>query len=445
MTWAQLLRVLSLVDYNTRVVMFGTVTLGIAGGVVGVFLLLRRRALLVDAVSHAALPGVAGAFLVAVAMGGSGRSLPLLLLGALLSGLLGMACVMIIARFTRLSQDAALGIVLSVFFGFGAALLGIIQKMRGAQAAGLDSFIYGKTASMIRSDALLIGIAAVIVILLAVILFKEFRLFTFDPDFAAGDGWPVHRLDLLLMSLVVAVTVIGLQAVGIILIIAVLVVPPAAARFWTDSLRLMVILSALFGALGGYIGTGISAIAPRLPPGAVIVAALGALFLFSMLFGTSRGIIHAVRLNRAVRRTTLRQNLLRALFECEEAGELRSAEQQQEYLLAARGWSPRELARTLRSLAQTGKIYRVPGGPWLFTEDGHVEAMRVTRNHRLWEVYLLEHADVAPSHVDQGADFIEHVLGEALVAELEAALPRFGKALPRSVHRISAVAEQVHP
>lgn len=436
MIWAQLLRVLSLSDYNTRVVMFGTVTLGIAGGVVGVFLLLRRRALLVDAVSHAALPGVAGAFLVAVALGGTGRSLPLLLLGALLSGLLGMACVMIIARFTRLSQDAALGIVLSVFFGLGAALLGIIQKMRGAQAAGLDSFIYGKTASMIRSDALLIGVAAVVVILLAVVLFKEFRLFTFDPDFAAGDGWPVHRLDLLLMSLVVAVTVIGLQAVGIILIIAVLVVPPAAARFWTDNLRTMVLLSALFGALGGYVGTGISAIAPRLPPGAVIVTILGTLFLISMLSGTSRGIIHAVRLNRVVRRTALRQNLLRTLFECEEAGEVHSARQQQEYLLAARGWSPEDLARAIRMLERAGQIYRVPGSPWRFTEDGRVEAMRVTRNHRLWEVYLLEHADVATSHVDQGADFIEHVLGEPLVAELEAALPRFGKTLPRSVHSI---------
>ena len=433
---APLLRVLSLADYNTRVVMFGTITLGIAGGVVGVFLLLRRRALLADAVSHAALPGVAGAFLLVVALGGSGRSLPLLMLGALAAGLLGMACVMIISRFTRLSQDAALGIVLSVFFGFGAALLGIIQKMRGAQAAGLDSFIYGKTASMIRSDALLIGIAALIVIVLTVILFKEFRLYTFDADFAAGDGWPVQRLDLLLMTLVVAVTVLGLQAVGIILIIAILIVPPASARFWTDSLRLMVLLSALIGALGGYLGTAISAIAPRLPAGAVIVTVLGAAFVFSMLLGSSRGVIRLALQSRALNRTTLRQNLLRALFECEEAGALHSEQQQLEYLAGIRGWSACELRKAIGMLARSGLIYRIPGCPWQFSENGRTEAMRVTRNHRLWEVYLLEHADVASAHVDHAADFIEHVLGDAMVAELEASLPRFGRALPQSIHSL---------
>jgi len=219
--------------------------------------------------------------------------------------------VMTISKFTRLSQDAALGIVLSVFFGVGVAMLGIIQKMRGAQAAGLDSFIYGKTASMIRTDALLIGIAALIVIALTIILFKEFRLYTFDPDFAAGDGWPVQRLDLLLMSLVVAITVLGLQAVGIILIIALLIVPPAAARFWTESLSVMVVLSALFGALGGYLGTGISAIAPRLPPGAVIVAVLGGIFLVGLLVGRSRGVLLVVIRERMLRRATLRQKPIR--------------------------------------------------------------------------------------------------------------------------------------
>ncbi|TVQ40711.1 MAG: iron ABC transporter [Spirochaetaceae bacterium] len=433
----QLLRVLSLADYNTRVVMFGTVTLGIAGGVAGVFLLLRRRALLVDAVSHASLPGVAAAFLLAVTLGGSGRSLPVLMLGALVSGLLGMGCVIIISRFTRLSQDAALGIVLSVFFGFGAALLGIIQKMRGAQAAGLDGFIFGKTASMIRSEALLIGIAALVVIVLTAVLFKELRLFTFDPDFAAGDGWPVQRLDLLLMTLVVAVTILGLQAVGIILIIAILIVPPAAARFWTDNLLVMVLLSALIGALGAYFGTGISAIAPRLPAGAVIVTVLGAAFLFSLLFGSSRGVVRAALWSRAVNRNTLRQNLLRALFEYEESGVRHGMQEQLQYLQSVRGWTVRELRRAIRMLARSGMIYHVSGQPWRFSETGSGAAMRVTRNHRLWEVYLLEHADVAPSQVDQGADFIEHVLGETLVAELEAALPRFGKALPTSVHSLS--------
>ncbi|TVQ98121.1 MAG: iron ABC transporter [Spirochaetaceae bacterium] len=432
----RLMRVLTLADYNTRVVMFGTVMLGIAGGVIGVFLLLRRRALLADAVSHAALPGVAGAFLLILALGGNPRSLPLLMLGALVSGLLGMGCVLFITRFTRISQDAALGIVLSVFFGFGVALLGIIQRTRGAPAAGLNSFIYGRTASMIRADAMLIGIAALVVVLVSMVLFKEFRLFTFDPDFAAGDGWPVQRLDTLLMSLVVAVTVIGLQAVGIILVIAILVVPPAAARFWTDRLDHMVLISAGVGAIGAYLGTGVSALAPRLPAGAVIVGAHGSVFVVSMLIGSARGVLRELFAHRSLARTTVKQNLLRALFECEEAERGASVESQWRYLTTARGWTERELARALRLLLRDGSIYRLPAGAWQLTEPGRVRAARVTRNHRLWEVYLLEHAETAPAHVDRGADFIEHVLGEELVAELEEALPRFGKVVPASVHVI---------
>ncbi|MFW5695687.1 MAG: iron chelate uptake ABC transporter family permease subunit [Alkalispirochaeta sp.] len=432
----RLIRVLTLADYNTRIVMFGTVTLGIAGGIVGVFLLLRRRALLADAVSHAALPGVAGAFLVAVAVGADPRSLPLLMTGALISGLLGMGSVLVISRFTRLSQDAALGIVLSVFFGLGIAMLGIIQKMPGAPAAGLDSFIYGKAASMIREDALLIGSVALAIVVVTVLLFKEFRLLTFDPDFAVGDGWPVQRLDFMLMALVVAVTVIGLQAVGIILIVAILIIPPVTARFWTDRLLPMVFLSAFFGALGAWIGTSISALAPRLPAGAVIVVSLGILFVAGFLFGADRGIVRVVYRARVTARRTMRHHLLRAFFEYEELGGSAEADAQYHYVAHLRGWNTRRYHRAVRMLARDRAIYRIAHGPWQFTARGRAEAARITRNHRLWEVYLMEHADVAPANVDYGADFIEHVLGDELVAELEEALPRFGKTVPASVHRI---------
>lgn len=438
----RMLRVLTLADYNTRVVMLGTVLLGIAGGIVGVFLLLRRRALLADAISHAALPGVAAAFILVLALGGDPRSLPLLLLGALASGLLGMGCVLAISRFTRLPQDAALGIVLSVFFGMGIALLGIIQRMRGAPAAGLNSFIYGRTASMVRADALLIGTIAIVVLVVAVALFKEFRLFTFDPEFAAGDGWPVRRLDALLMTLVVVVVVIGLQAVGIILVIAILVIPPAAARFWTNTLGRLVVLSAAIGAIGAYAGTAISAVVPRMPAGAIIVVSHGVIFVLSALVGPVGGVIHACLDQRRLARKTLKQNLLRVLFEFEESRVTSPASEanglaQHRYLTGARGWSLRELNLAVRLLKREGAIYSSPTDALRFTERGSVQAARVTRNHRLWEVYLLEHAEIAPAHVDQGADFIEHVLGDELVAELEAALPRFGRAVPGSVHAIS--------
>lgn len=438
----QLLRVLTLADYNTRVVIFGVVMLGIAGGVIGTFLLLRRRALLADAVGHAALPGVAGAFMLLTALGMNARSLPLLLTGALLSGLAGMGCVLLINRFTRLSEEAALGIVLSVFFGFGIALLGMIQQMRGASAAGLGSFIYGRTASMLRADAQLIGISALGIVVIATLLFKEFRLYTFDQDFAAGDGWPVHKLDVLLMSLVVGVTVLGLQAVGIILVIAVLIIPPAAARFWTDRLSRMVVISALIGAVGGYIGAGISAMAPRLPAGAVIVCVTGVLFVFSLIFGSTHGLLPRALDELRLRKQTRRHHVLRCLYECGEAVYNHDQPIPFERISEARAWNARELKAALEDAGRAGLVRRTHTGEFALTERGKVEAHRITRNHRLWEIYLLEHADVAASHVDQGADFIEHVLGNELVAELERSL-RIQDHTPGSIHELAVEAPSV--
>ena len=230
-TWKEVLRVLLLRDYNTRVVVVGTMLLGLAAGIIGTFMLLRKRSLMGDAISHATLPGIGIAFIVMSQYGGSGKFLPGLLLGAFVFGLIGMGLILSIRKFTRIKEDAALGIVLSVFFGLGISILGIIQKMSTGHAAGLESFIYGKTASMLASDAKLIAVAAIVIVSFSVFLYKEFTIICFDQEYAAAQRWPVFSLDVLMMILVVFVTVIGLQAVGLILIIALLIIPPASARF----------------------------------------------------------------------------------------------------------------------------------------------------------------------------------------------------------------------
>ena len=258
-------RLALLKDYNTRVVVFGTALLGVAAGVIGSFTLLRKRALMGDALSHAMLPGIGIAFMVAVAAGGSGKGLPILLLGATLSGLLGLAVILLIRKYTRLKEDTALGVVLSVFFGGGVAILGIVQRTGQGHAAGLESFIYGKTASMLAQDAVAIGGSAVLVIVVTTLFFKELKLLCFDTEFAASLGWSTTFLDVLMMSMVVIVTVIGLQAVGLILVIAMLIIPAAAARFWTERLTVMVFISAFIGALAGAMGSVASAVAPNLP------------------------------------------------------------------------------------------------------------------------------------------------------------------------------------
>lgn len=423
--WEQAIRVVMLRDHNTRVVVLGTMLLGMAAGVIGTFMLLRKRALVGDALSHAALPGIAMAFIVATHLGADGKSLPILLMGATLSSVAGIGCILLIRRFTRLTEDVALGVVLSVFFGLGVALLGVIQSMRQGNAAGLESFIYGKTASMLVSDAQAIAMAAIAVSIVCAMLFKEFSLLCFDEQFAATQGWPVTRLDVVMMGLVVIVTVIGLQAVGLILMIALLIIPAAAARFWTHHLPWMVVISSVIGGASGLVGACLSALVPRLPAGAIIVTVAAFFFLISLVFGPARGImVRAIR-HIVLEHRIAKQHLLRAIYEqyeldaADSMGELDSAAAGWKALLVSRSWSASQLRRGLSAAARERLVRRVGAETYQLTTRGMAEASRVIRNHRLWEIYLITYADIAPSHVDRDADQIEHVLGPAMVQQLE--------------------------
>ena len=436
--------VLILRDYNTRLVVICTILLGCACGLMGGFLLLRKRSLMGDTLSHATLPGVGLSFMLLVALGGDGKSLPILLAGAGITGVIGCAAVLFIREQTRIKDDAAMGIVLSVFFGAGVAILGVIQKMPEWSAAGLESFIYGKTASMVMSDFQILVFITVCVITCSLLLFKEFRLLCFDENFAAVLGWPVKFLDILLLAFITAVTVAGLQAVGLILIIAFLITPAAAARFWTNQLDRMLMLSALIGAASGWIGASLSAFIPRLPAGAVIVLVAALFFVVSMLIGTERGVmIRSFRQSQLEKRMG-RQHLLRALYEILEGGRvteeliIRTVPFRQ--IRGRRTWSDRQLRDYIRRAYNEGLV-EAPNkaDSILLTKTGLVEAKQVTRNHRLWEMYLIEYADVATSRVDRDADMVEHILGDKMVTRLENKLQAYriaGSLVPQSPHPI---------
>jgi manganese/zinc/iron transport system permease protein len=428
--------VLLLQSHNTRLVVCATMLLGAAGGLAGGFLLLRKRALFGDVLSHATLPGIALAFALGTVLWGSGKQSGLLLAGATVSGLAGVAVMMAIRKYTRLRDDVAMGFVLSVFFGTGAALLRVVQTL--PDAAGLESFIYGKTASMVAADLHLIAVVTALVILGCLLLYKEFTLLCFDEAFAATAGWPVRFIDAVLLALVTAVTVVGMQAVGLILIIAYLVIPAAAARFWTEKLGVMLVIAALFGALSGWLGASFSALLAGFPAGAIIVLAASALFLLSMFFGTARGVLPRWIEARRLKHRMDRQHLLRAAYEILDVENGASVNQpiSRELLMAHRSWSPRELARLLRHARREDHV-ETPLDPATIrlSESGFGEAARITRNHRLWELYLIRHADIAPSHVDRDADMVEHVLGADLVRSLEAEL-EIGRGIPVNPHRI---------
>lgn len=418
--------------FNSAVVVIGTTLLGAACGIVGSFALLRKRALIGDALSHAALPGLAAAFLVSVAMGGTGRSLPILLAGATISGILGVLCVQWIVRYTRLREDAAIGAVLSVFFGTGVALLSIIQTMDVGTQGGLHHFIYGQTAAMHESDALLIGAVAALAVVVSFLLFKEFRLVCFNDEFAAVQGWPVSAIDLSMMTLVVIVTVIGLQSVGLILSIALLIIPAAAARFWTERLDRMIVLSCLFGAASGYLGACASALLPRLPAGSVIVLSAGSLFVFSFLFAPPRGVLASTARHLRMRLAIGREHILRAMYEVlERSGSGEGAPIELRALRRAKHGIGLELRLLRGRLLREGLIVSIDGTIRL-TAAGWAEAVRVTRNHRLWEEYLVSFAHLDPSHVDRSADLVEHVLSPSMIADIEDSLRRRGR-LPTTV------------
>ena len=434
--FTELWRVFTFRDYNTRVVVAGTTLLGLAAGLIGTFLVLRKRALLSDTLSHATLPGIALAFIVMTLLTGDGKHLPALITGAALFAIIGTGSVLAIQRFSRLKDDAALGIVLSVYFGLGIALMGMATRMDAGNAAGLSSFIYGKTASMLFSDALLIAVTALIATIVCVLFFKEFSLICFDADYGSTQGWPVDRLDFFMMALVVLVTVIGLQAVGLILVVALLIIPAAAARFWTFRLHKMLWISGLFGALSGFLGSGVSALMANLPAGAVIVLAASAFFLVSLVFGSARGLLRMGIDRLHLRRKIMNENLLRDLHEWQEvASAQKQAGAQMAQLRTRRAWSPAALKRTAGRL-QRRKLIQVDGNRrLLLTEAGRKAAREVDRRHRLWEAYLITHADVAPGVVDLSADRIEHVLDTRLIQKLEAVLAdQAANGVPRSPH-----------
>lgn len=426
--------------YNTRLVLRSVGVLGAACGAVGVFLLLRRRSLVADALAHAALPGVCMGFLLAVALGMDARSLGILLPAAAVAGAMSVASIHALTRLPRVREDAAIGIVLSVFFAVGVVLLGVIQGLPVSQKAGLNHFIFGHAATMSASDGRAILIASLITIAVLVVCFKELRLLCFDSSFAGGMGFSRIALDGILMSLVTLLTVIGLHAVGALLIVALLIIPAAAARFWTDRLGLTTVIATLIGGIGAYIGAASSAAEANVPTGPAIVLYCGALFLISMTAAPKRGLLIEYIRRVITNRRIGRQHLLRAMYERGEIAGNPLAPVFVDDLQERRSWPIHRVRRLLTRATRQGDVERVGGGHVL-TPHGREAAARLVRAHRLWEHYLATRADVAPQELDRAADDIEHALGPRLIAELEAALRsqhaiRAG-AMPDSPHELS--------
>ncbi|MCS7237826.1 MAG: metal ABC transporter permease [Thermoguttaceae bacterium] len=431
-------------SYVTVLVLLTTMLLGATSGLLGCFAVLRGRALLGDVLAHAALPGICLAFLLV-----RERHLGALLGGAIVAGLFAILVLGLLRRFVRTKEDAALGIVLTVFFGLGIVLLSVIQRLpAGGERAGLSHYLFGQAAAVSQADLFLISGVGVVAGLTVFLLYKELLVVSFDPGFAGVQGWPVAAVDLLLFSLIAVVTMIGLPVVGVVLMAALLIIPPAAARFWTDRLGQMLVLAAAFGALAGAAGTIFSAgfLSPGrtgshagLPTGPMIILTGTVIFLASMLCAPQKGLLwRAVRLI-GLRVRTAEEHLLRELYECIEAGLPDAAPVAIVTLKERLRWSGAGLWTVIGLAAMRGFV-RAEDGQLRLTPKGFEKARQVVRAHRLWELFLIEQAGIAPDHVHRDADQMEHLLRPEVVTELEEKLQTArrmaedAKKLPASPH-----------
>lgn len=384
--------------YNAALVTIGAALLGIAAGTAGTFLFLRKRALVSDAVAHATLPGVGLAFVVMVALGGDGRNLAGLLIGAALSAGLGLLAVDWITRRTRLAEDAAIGAVLSVFFGIGVVILTVIQTMAQGRQAGLEAYLLGSTAGMLRVDALVIAVGGALAVAATWVLRRPMTLVAFDAGYAAASGIDVRRTDLAIMGLVMAVTVVGLKIVGLILIVALLIIPAVTARFWTDRTDRLIPIAGALGGAAGFFGAALSATAPAMPTGPIIVLMSTGLFVLSLMLAPSRGLAAAFARHLRFRaRVHLRQGLL----------------------ALARG-EPIHDTMTLRELRRRGLI-RSDG---VATDAGRGAGARAARDERRWDVARALHQDTALAGRYDGLTPIEAVFTIDQIAEIDQQLDR---------------------
>lgn len=400
-----------LTNNTVRNVVLGTILICCCAAIVGCFTFLRKRALLGDAVAHATLPGVCVGFLL------SGSKNPyFILIGAFTTGLLSIYVVDFITRNSKIKADTSLALVLTFFFGVGILLLTSIQHSGNAAQSGLDGFLFGKVAALMSNDLWVFGITAILVMITVFVFFKEFLIVSFDPLFAKSIGMPVLWIEFLLTSITVLAVVIGIQAIGVILMAAMLITPAATARFWTNSLPIMIGIAMFFGVLSGVGGAYISYTSST-PTGPTIVMLMSTIAITSFLVAPKKGLISKLMLQRSNRNRILEENILKTLYQMGEHSKNYDLYLSQTDIFDKRNFKSQQLKRGLRKLKNKGYLAQ-KNNEWKLTNEGKNKGQRITRLHRLWEMYLTQYLQLSPDHVHDDAETIEHIITPEIESKL---------------------------
>ena len=402
-------------DPSLRNALLGSMLLGVCCGLMGAFLVVRKLSLLGDALSHAVLPGVALGFLWNMS-----KDPVAIFVGATLVGLLGAGTVQLLRATTRHKEDAALGFVLASFFGVGICLFTMIQNLPGGNKSGLDKFMFGQAAALGHGDVILLAIVTALALGAVIVFYKEYALTSFDAGFARSLGMPVQVFHYSLMLLLAFAIVSSLQAVGVVLVSAMLVIPAAAAFLLTDRLGTMLILSAVFGMASGSAGAFFSFVGRNLPTGPFMVLAAAAVFSVGLFFGPRHGIVTRWWRQRSRAARFSRENTLKAIYHVLEDEEFETDQVSTRELAERRRETLEEAHRAVNALRRHQYVTLSSDGDSAFlTPEGWQRACEIVRNHRLWELYLTNAAHIAADHVHEDAEKIEHVLGEETVRKLE--------------------------
>ncbi len=434
----QALRFFTFQDASLRYALMGSVLLGITCGLLGSFIVVRKMALVGDALSHAVLPGVALGFL-----WGQTKDPVAIFVGATVAGLIGTTVVSLIKQTTRLKEDAALGLVLASFFAVGICLVTMIQRLPTGNKSGIDKFLFGQAAAISAGDVRLMLIVTILSIAAIALFYKECLVTSFDVEFARAAGFPTHLIHHGIMLLLAFAIVVALQAVGVVLVSAMLITPAAAAYLLTDRMHRMLILAALFGMLAGSLGAFMSFLGNNLPTGPFMVLGASAVFLCAFLFGPTHGVVVRWWKRRSRAGRIGRENTLKSIYRILEEREFQGEDVALRELAELRRESIEEARTQTADLTRHGLVTpHEEGNIVFFTPTGWQRACEIVRNHRLWELYLTNAVQYAPDHVHEDADKIEHVLGTETVRELERRL-QFAKRDPHG--RLIPGLEDIYP
>jgi ABC-type Mn2+/Zn2+ transport system permease subunit/Mn-dependent DtxR family transcriptional regulator len=378
---------------------------GVACGVLGCFVVLRRMALIGDALSHAVLPGVVIALLVTGSTG-----IGPLLIGALAAGLGTALLIALVSRISRTKEDSAIGIVFTALFSLGVILISGLP--RGVHF-DLKCFLFGDPLAVGSDDLLLMTLVAPLVVALIALLYHPLRLVSFDPIVAATMGLNVAAFHYLLMGLLSATVVAGLKTTGVILVVAMVITPASAAYQLCNRLWPMLVLAGLFGALSALAGMSLAFITNS-PSGPAMVIVATFFFTAAMIASPSHGLAVRWLKRRRMRRHIETEDLLKAAFHLTE----HQRDPSPAALASATRLSSARISSLLGELRTQGLLHSGPAVR--LTEDGRRRALEMVRAHRLWESYLADQAGLEAHQVHEVAERLEHV--HDLADEIDATL-----------------------